>query len=272
PRLSVELNASFNLKLNPGAVTSSFLRRFQSESFLLVTENSTASRKLQLYLLNPDYLQNEDYTLYGRTDFIQNIWWDIISQKLSLLYTYEKDKSVDQRYNDKLESRLLEYHELTLKLLSWGSANLELNAENRRERESRFKLDSEIYSWGTDLQYQVDNNLTLTTGIVLSQEEGSEFTAQNDFRLKSLTFSENVTYFLGTKYRFNARLSLRNNRREGSMTTSYSDRLDGDILKWNLNANYRLNRYTYAFFEYRGEKFPGRDRLHQLKLEIRAEF
>lgn len=272
PQLSVEVNASTSLFIEPGRVTDSFLQNLSLETFFYLSENSRSDQKRKIYFLDPDIIRNPEYTLYGKQIFDQTVWLDLIPRKLLLRGNYEQSETVDQRYNDKLESENIETLEFMLRWLRVMNSNLELTWLQQEETESRFLLDIEKNELGISLQNSLSPNTTLRSELTYESESGSEQGEQNKYRMKSWNLRESIIWNLGRKYRIYNSISLRNNQRSGSGATSYIDKIDGNIFKWNASFNYRVNSYTYFKIEYTGDNYPTRETVHKLKMEIKAEF
>ncbi len=272
PEMSVEVNANITFFINPKMITDSFFKKFQTETYLLISDNSISPYKKQIYLLNPDYLMDEEYTLYGKTIFEQTLWFDFIPRKFILRLDFEKEKTIDQRYNDQIETRKLQTWELMLRLISIKNSNYELILEQNEEQESRYEVDNISRSIILEVQNKLQNNLILKTSLNFSNEHGSERGSQNDYKITSYGLIETITYFFKTKYRFFCRFSYKRNQRKGYDYTSYIDKIDGNIFKWNMNLNYKVSKIVYLNLEYSGNSYPLQDDTHQVRAEIKAEF
>jgi len=272
PQMSVEVNASTNIFVDPGSITNSILSKINSETFLFISENSSAEDKRNVYLLDPDYLRNEEYTLYGKRIFDQVIWLDILPRKLLCRLDHERSEVVDQRYNDKLETERTEASEIMFRMLKLWNSNIEISYENKKETESRFDLDIATNNFTFSVQNQIHENATLKSSVEYSSETGSEQGMVNEYEIKTWKLEEILIWSFGKRYRFYSRFSYKNNKREGFGFTSYIDKIDGDIFKWNSSFNYRVNSYTFFSVEYSGNSYPLRDSVHKLRMEIRAEF
>jgi len=272
PQMSVEVNASTNIYCDPGRVTDSFLKRVNLETYLFISENSRADAKQNVYFFDSDYVRNEKFTLYGRRIVDQVIWLDIVNRKLMLKLDYRNSEIVDQRYNDRLESEKVETQGILLRFFQFMNSNTEISYERERESESRFEIDIEKSAFNLSIQNQLGSDATLNSSISYEHEKGSERGITNTYEIKSWVLEENIIWNVIRRYRFHSGISFRNNQREGFGSTSYIDKLSGDIFKWNLGLNYRVNNYTYFNVEYSGNSYPLRDTVHKLRMEINAEF
>ena len=273
PDMSVEVNATLNLNLNPKLLTNSFLKKFQSETYLLVSENSTEDEKRKIYLLSPDVLMNSETTIYGRRIIQQTLWYEMIKRKLTSKFKYKQERTLDNRYVDVSERKDITNWEGTLRLTSLKNTNIELIYENRKEEDSRYESSTILNFYALDMRNRLNDDLTINSSVQYSQEDGNESNESNKYQIKAYKFEESVTYFFKRKYRFYAKASYKRNTRSGSTFLSFlADKKDGDIFKWNLNLDYRISNYTSARLEYSGDSYPDREQIHQLSIEVKAEF
>jgi hypothetical protein len=273
PDMSVEVNATLNLNLNPKLLTNSFLKKFQSETYLLVSENSTEDEKRKIYLLSPDVLMNSETTIYGRRIIQQTLWYEMIKRKLTSKLKYKQERTLDNRYVDVSERKDITNWEGTLRLTSLKNANIEWIYENRWEEDSRYESSTILNFYALDMRNRLSDDLTMYSSLQYSQEDGNKSNNSNKYQIKAYKIEESVTYFFKRKYRLYGKVSYKRNTRSGSAFLSFlADKKDGDIFKWNMNLNYRMSNYTSARLEYSGDSYPDRDQIHQLSIEVKAEF
>jgi len=273
PELSIEVNASLTLNLKPAVLTNCYLRNLETKTELLILENSNSEDKFKVYFLNPSYLMQDNSTLYGRRVIRQDLWWDIFPSKLSARLSARQEWTKDGRYNEVMEEMNLDDYEVSFQYTASRKVKFELAYQNRKEEESRYKSVIALNSASLDFRYRLSNDINLNSNLDLVQESGSEISAENDYNLDSIELTETVTYFYRSKYRVFTKFSYRYNKREGSTFLSFlADKKEGNIFKWNLDIDYRLNSYTSAVLEYTGNKYPQRNEEHQLSVEIKAEF
>ncbi|MBC8415216.1 MAG: hypothetical protein ISS80_01140 [Candidatus Cloacimonetes bacterium] len=273
PDMSVEVNATLNLNLNPKLLTNSFLKKFQSETYLLVSENSTEDEKRKVYLLSPDVLMNSETTIYGRRIIQQTLWYEMIKRKLTSKFKYKQEKTLDNRYVDVSERKDITDWEGTLRLTSLKNANIELVYENRQEEDSRYESSTVLNFYALDMRNRLNDDLTMYSSLQYSQEDGNKSNNSNKYQIIAYKIEESVTYFFKRKYRLYGKASYKRNTRSGSTFLSFlADKKDGDIFKWNLNLDYRISNYTSARLEYSGDSYPDREQIHQLSIEVKAEF
>jgi hypothetical protein len=273
PDMSVEVNATLNLNLNPKLLTNSFLKKFQTETYLLVSENSTEDEKRKIYLLSPNVLMNSETTIYGRRIIQQTLWYEMIKRKLTSKLKYKQERTLDNRYVDVSERKDITNWEGTLKLTSLKNTIVDLVYENRWEEDSRYESSTILNFYAFDMRNRLNDDLTMYSSLQYSQEDGNMSNNSNKYQIKAYKFQESVTYFFKRKYRLYAKASYKRNTRSGSTFLSFlADKKDGDIFKWNMNLDYRISNYTSARLEYSGDSYPDREQIHQLSIEVKAEF
>ena len=273
PEMSIEVNANFSLYLNPKVITESFWKKFQTETNLIITENSTSDNKLNIYLLNPEFLMDEETTIFGRTDFQQTLWYDFIPRKLTTKFRFQTEKNLDSRYNEEVEKNDQQTWEAGLRLLSVKNSNFELTYENISEQKTLYNSESKIHMVELDVRNRFISDLTLNSNLDLSREITNKSGEENDFKIDSIQLTETVTYFIKRKYRVFSKFSYKRNFRKGSSYLSFlNDKKNGNIFKWNISLNYKVNSYTSASFEYSGDSYPERDDVHKIEVEVKAEF
>ncbi|MCD4795982.1 MAG: hypothetical protein K8R49_02270 [Candidatus Cloacimonetes bacterium] len=273
PEMSVEVNTNFTLYLSPQMVSSSFLKRFQTETNLMISENSTESDKVKIYLLMPEILMNNETTIYGRNSFYQTIWYDIINKKLTSKIKYKQEKTLDNRYNDQSERNFKTNWEGNLRLTAIKNANIELLYKNSNEEDSRYDSRSDLNSFELDIRNRFSNDLILKSSFQYSREIGGKEDESDEYEINAYEVLETVTFFFKRKYRLFGKFSYKKNVRTGSSFLSFlADKKEGDIFKWNMNLNYKVSRYISANLEYSGNSYPRQDDVHQLSMEVKAEF
>ena len=287
PELSIEINADLMLNVTPRFFISSaedederdfrsvmkrFLERIQSESYLQVMENSRSSRKWDVYLLRPELLMNPETTIYGRNIYRQTIWLDVIRGRILAKGAYHRDRVLDNRYQESFRTNITS-RELMMRFTRYLSTDFELTYENRVEEESRYESSIRSNSYSLDIRNRLDNNLQFGTLLNITEENGDRTIGGVSYRLRSYGITENVSYFFQRRYRFFARLEYRRNERDGSGFLAFlPEKREGNIFRWNLRLNYQLNQYTSGGVEYSGNNYPLQDTVHQMKVEVRAEF
>jgi hypothetical protein len=273
PDMSVEVNANFTLNFNPSMITNSFLKKIKTESSLQISENSKAENKTKIYLLNPDILMNKDTSLYSRYLHQQTLWLDIIENKLRTKLRYKQEDILDNRYNEVSEKTNKTFWEGNLRLSAIPKTVMELILEQNKTTESRYNSRSNSDSYTLEIRRQFSDELNSKTEFEYANEKGEKTDDTSAYQIRSFQISENITYYFKTKYRFFAKTSWKLNQRSGSDLLSFlDDKKDGNIIKWNLNFDYRVSAITSAHFEYSGEIIPDKPTEHKISIEVKAEF
>jgi hypothetical protein len=272
-KMSVELNAGTTLNLSPKMITENYFSRFKSETFLQVTENSTETENTDLYLLDPDILMQEETTLFGRNIVQQTVWYDIIKKKLSAKARYKEENTLDNRYNNESDSTEIVAKEIQLKLNSIKNIGFEFYFETEREKESQYHSIVEAESYTLDVRNRINIDLNLKTSFSITSEDGKRNDNTNRYKIDAFKIEETVTYFMKRKYRLFAKLDFIRNNRGGSDYLGFlADKKDGNIFKWKLNLDYKVNSYTSAGLIYSGSSYPDEKDEHKLSVEVKAEF
>ena len=273
PQMSIEVNADFSTILNPKLITKTFLKKFQTETYWLVTENSISEKKLQVYLLQPEILMNSETTKYGSNNFRQNIWFNISPGKLITGLEYRNNEILDKRYNNESERRTERNWEGMIRILNLKNSNIEASINNLKEDDSFYNSETVINSVDLDVRNKLSKNLTLSSLLEFSNEKTNKGGEEEVFTIDSYNLTETITYFFKRKYRIFSKLTYKRNNRKGSSYLSFlADKKNGNIFKWNLNFDYKVNSYTSASLKYSGDSYPGRDDVHKIEVEVKAEF
>lgn len=273
----IDVNAEASLYLDPVATTFgdtiAWLDRIRSESLILVSENTAHSDRWRVYLLDPSVLMQSGSTLYGRFNVRQNLWIDLVPKKLVWSIRYQNDETLDNRYQEE-DFRSEETWENILELLGYEPGTMELGWENIRAAESMYNSRSRANVYSFTLRSKPLASVILQSEISWRDESGNTAgDTDSDYRLNSLSVEQDVTAFYTSKVRLFGRIRYDRNDRTGSaLLTVLPYKREGNHFSWDLDVSYRLNSYTYTQLTYDGNSHPQRDTVHQLRLEVRAEF
>ncbi|MCD6177016.1 MAG: hypothetical protein J7K29_04180, partial [Candidatus Cloacimonetes bacterium] len=273
PEMSVEINASLSMNLTPKMITKSFLRKFQTETYITITENSRAKDKKSVYFLNPSVLMDTVTTIFGRRILHQTLSIDILERKLTSKLGYKLEETLDSRYNEETAKKNQETWDAELSILVFKNTNMELHFDHMREEDSHYNLQMEIDQIEMDIQNRLSSDVTLRSSASYSFEEGNDDANDNKYTISALKFEESASYFFKRKYRFFAKASYKRNYRDGSgFLTFLADKKEGNIFKWDITMNYRMSNYTSLNLQYSGNSYPEEKQVHKLSLEVKAEF
>jgi hypothetical protein len=149
---------------------------------------------------------------------------------------------------------------------------VEIRYEQRNEEESRYQSVIRNDAIALDVRNRFWESATLSSAITYDKEKGKSAEGTNNYALQSVELAETLNYYISSKYRVYARISMKYNKREGDFLSSLQEKRDGIVAKWNSTIDYRINNYTTAKFVYSGNSYPKEKETHQLELEVRAEF
>ena len=65
---------------------------------------------------------------------------------------------------------------------------------------------------------------------------------------------------------------LNNSRTGSAFLTFLPDKKAGNIFKWDLDLQYRYNKFSLFSLIYSGNDYPDQKQEHELRMEFRAEF
>ncbi len=275
--MSIEVKTDAALYFNPVEIwgesnPDSYWNKLQTETFLQIGENSKSTKKMPVYLLNPNYLMNKDYTLLGKTSFKQTIWYDLLKRTLAVRLSYKKDNTLDNRYQDQARMKSYSFEQM-LRLTKLRKADLEFTNELSNETDSKYQSVIKKNTQMLEMRNNLANSLIITSKLQRDHEKGDNEQAGREYLIDSYSFKEQGSFFFLNKYRLLSSIEIRNNKRTGSSFLSFiPEKRNGLAYKWMGNLNYKMNSYTTVYLDYTGNKYPLQRDIHQLKLEIRAEF
>ena len=273
PEMSVEVNSSISLHLTPKMITKSFLKKFQSETYVMITENSREDDKKSVYFLKPDVLMNSETTIFGRIIINQTLWFDILERKLTSKLGYKLEETLDSRYNEETSKKNLKNWDAELRILTFTNTNLELHYDHLKEDDTRYDSQMRLDQFEVDIHNRISPDLTCRTSASYSLENGNDEANNNSYTIKAFQFEESVSYFYKRKYRFFVKASYKRNDREGSGFLSFlADKKEGNIFKWDITMDYRMSSYTSLNLQYSGNSYPQEKQVHKLSMEVKAEF
>ncbi len=273
PEMSVEINASLSMNLTPRLITNSFLKKFQTETYVMITENSREEDKKSVYFLDPDVLMHPETTIFGRRILHQTLSIDILERKLTSKLGYKLEETLDSRYNDETAKKDQETWDAELRIFVVKNTNMELHYDHVKEDDSYYNSQMELDQIEMDIQNRLSSNITLKSSISYSFEKGNDDADNNEYTISAFELEESASYFFKRKYRFFAKASYKRNNRDGSGFLSFlADKKEGNIFKWDINLDYRMSNYTSLNLQYSGNSYPDEKQIHKLSMEVKAEF
>ncbi|MCD4818340.1 MAG: hypothetical protein K8S23_06580 [Candidatus Cloacimonetes bacterium] len=271
PELSVEVNANIRTFITPKMIMDNYLKRFQWETHLQIIENSKATDRRKVYYFHPDFIMNDEETLHGQHIFRNIFWYELIPHKLTHRTTFERKKTLDNRYQD-IDKTLSDDWEFSLTLSKFYKTNLELIYENKKQEESHYNSKTKTDMINLDIRNRLFSETSLTSSIRYISETGSSLSSYGSYDLKSIEISEKTNFYFFKKYRLFGKFTYKKNMRSGDFLSSINEKKNGNIFKWFFTIDYRFNNYTTVNLEYSGKKYPDDKSQHKMELEVKAEF
>ncbi len=274
--LTIEVDASLTVSLFPRLLlpegSTSPLTRLQSETNLVVFENSRSGSRWDVYLLNPAALIDNSSTIYGRQSLRQTFWYDLVRRRVLAKLSGRFDRTLDQRYQEAERFRS-GWWEASLLWQRLGVHDIELAYERRREEDSRYDSKIMVQEARVELVSRPSGAWLLQSGVEYMVEQGDHEGADESYGLTGLGLSELATYFAGTSLRVFGRIEYRRLSRNGSSyLTTLPGKRAGDHIEWSASLNYRLNAWTNLTTTYSGDSFPHEKTTHRMQMDVRAEF
>jgi len=274
PVMTVENNTDLSLFLTPVYLfpnEENFLKQIQSETRINFTENSSNPEKWKIYFYLPDEVMN-DMTIYGSRNIRQSIWYTIIKRKLLSEFSYEYQKTLDNRYQTKDENRRKEY-EVMSRYTSDHGYNFESVLTLANEDNSYYLTESDMKRFEISGWKSLNSNLNMKVESGYSQEKTIKRTTDESYKLFRINLGGSLTLFFKNNYRTFFRLDYLSNTRKGSDLLSFLDeKRAGNIFKWQIQVNYQVSKYITALFDYQGNDYPEKETEHKMRMEISAEF
>ncbi len=284
PQPITELQMNWNLQINPArAITqkdkglNEILDKIIFTSDIAIQEKSKTPHKLDLYLLKPSALMNKQYTDYGYQRYKEQLWYNIVKNRIVTRLLYEKVKKIDYQYENEFDELDQDAYTAAMNFYNVKQWNFE-NEINYTDIVSNYQtkdfLHSEVWGFSTDIAYKFSYNMIVSSLLGLDIENGAKTDGTDDYKITSYTIEPEFTYNAGSKYHVTALLHLQQNKREGSdyfANILYSKRA-GLNTRLTLQFDYKFSKYVTGFLKYYLEKYPQTDTRYQLKMEVRADF
>ena len=284
PQPITELQMNWNLQINPArAITqkdkglNQILDKLVFTSDIAIQEKSKTPHKLDLYLLKPSALMNKKYTDYGYQRYKEQLWYNIVKNRIVTRLLYEKIKKIDYQYENEFDELDQDTYTAAMNFYNvkqWNFENEITYTDVVSNYQTKDFLHSEVWGLSTDIAYKFSYNMIVSSLLGLDIENGAKIDGTDDYKITSYTVEPEFTYNAGSKYHMTAQLHLQQNKREGSdyfANILYSKRA-GLNTRLTLQFDYKFSKYVTGFLKYYLEKYPQSDTRYQLKMEVRADF
>jgi len=269
-KLSTELNSQISLYLKPGNIAPA-LKKMRTDMILLLTEQSDDLQDWRSYLFLPNTVYDSESTIYGKQNYNQTIWIDILPGKISGNLGLEIDRSMDNRYQTSSRTySLAKKAELDLKHY-WGN-NFNIKFTNSDESDTRYMSSIKSQNLMLLVERNINPQTILSLNLEASGETGSQQNGSQKYRINGLAINNGYRGSWGSKGRVSASWGAKYNQRSGSEYLSFlPEKRDGFSVFVSASAVYRINSYTSASLDYKGSSYPNESIKHTLSLEFKAE-
>lgn len=270
--LSSELNAQLNMFIKPGNLSpDTFWKKFQSDVMINALEQTERLDSWRTYLFLPGSVYDPENTTYGKQSYTQNVWLDLVPNRAIANFNLEFDRTLDRRYQN-----LIRYYNRTtafkLDLKNVYGINYKLQLSHEFETDSRYASQTRLSKSSLLLQKNLSTKEAVDLETVYEYEQGDRSSGGAGYLLRGLGLYPSYRNVFLQKYRFSAKFGIRYNNRSGSDYLSFLPEKRGGLSgTWSLSAVYRLNSFSSASFEYKGNSYPEAKSKHDLKLEFKAE-
>ena len=284
PQPITELQMNWNVQINPArAITlkdkglNEILDKLIFTSDIAIQEKSTTPHKLDLYLLKPSALMNKQYTDYGYQRYKEQLWYNIVKNRIVTRLLYEKVKKIDNQYENDFDELDQDTYTAAMNFYNvqhWNFENEVSYTDVISNYQTKDFLHSEVWGVSTDIAYKFSYNMIVSSELALDVEKGAKLDGIDDYKITSYTIEPEFTYNAGSKYHVTAQVHLQQNKREGSdyfANILFSKRA-GLNTRLTLQFDYKFSKYVTGFLKYYLEKYPQSDARYQLKMEVRADF
>ncbi len=284
PQPITELQMNWYLNINPSrsieeakTALQRLLKKITLSSDIVIQEKSTTPHKLDLYLFRSSALFNKQYTDYGYQRYKEQLWYNVMKNKIALRFMYQKTKKLDNQYENQFDELDQDDYLATINIYNVHKWNFE-NEIGYTDIVSNYQtadfLHSRVYGFSTDIAYKFSYTMIYSTKLGLDLENGAKLDGTDDYKITSYTVAPEFVYNAGAKYHLMLQLNLQQNKREGSdyFTNVLFSKRDGLSTRLTAQFDYKFSKYVTGFLKYYLEKYPNADARYQLKMEVRADF
>ncbi len=270
--LTTELNLNLKANILPRQFSKNkFLKKIQSESIILINENSQDKDKWHIYLVDPQSLMNKKNSIYSRQIFEQSFWYEIIERKLTTHLHGKRSKSLDNRYTD-FQTSEENSLDSDLRYREKRDNEYHLYYEISKNLDSRYKSEIKNRSLRIENRKRIYNYYIFTSSFEVNWENGSYNNSDKKYSLLGYKTREQISINFNKKYRLSSDLSWKKNNTKGDVDAYFYEKQTGNIFEWSMNFNYKFNKNTNLILRYHGNSYPNKIAENYLGLEIHAYF
>jgi hypothetical protein len=283
PQPITELQFNWNINLNPARYlqqkdnSNSWLEKVMLTSDISIQEKSTTPHKLDLYLMRPNMLMNEQYTDYGYQRIRHQLWYNVKMNKIVTKLTYEKLHRIDNQYENVFDKLWQDDWKAEVNLYNLQNWNIE-NTLSYQDKKSNYRTEGFLYSdnyrISSEVGYKFNYNMLFSSEFAYEFEDGQSENGSESYKIYAYQVRPRFTYSKGDRYHLMTELSLQKNSRKGSdyLSDILFAKRNGLITRASVQFNYRFSKYVTGFLGYFAENYPEMDTRHQLQMEVRADF
>ncbi|MDD3234762.1 MAG: hypothetical protein PHH43_00360 [Candidatus Cloacimonetes bacterium] len=270
--LSSEINTLLNFYIKPATLSKhEFFKRWHSDTSLNLNEQSNKHDNWKGYLFLPGEVFNEKQTIFGKQTLQQNLWLDIIRNKITGNLQFNIDRSLDKRYQSSDRSYSTS-RAAQLDIKGYSRYNTRLQYNNETSSESRYASETTIQNISSVIQRNLATLTSIQAELAYSSESGAKQDGSETYQLQSIMLSPTLKSVWMQKYRVSTSLSVIRNFHTGSNYFGFlPQKRDGWIANFNTSGIYRINSFSSISLEYRFSDYPKEKSRHELKLEFKAE-
>jgi hypothetical protein len=246
------------------------------ETFIAIEERSREDDRWKLYLLQPDVLQNEETSLFGRINLRQDLFFNEGRGPVSVRLRAGHRRERDFRVSNYSTTRRADEQEVRLR-----SAPLPgLTTEGRLRRATSIASaeggavagNEELTSWELDLESSYQ--LTRATGLELTTTAARHYEAVTSRRLRQFEVAPGASYAVTGRLRIEGGTLWRasSGLESGALPVSGFGVVRRGGFEWRLAFDYRVNRLIQGVIRYDGNDLHGRPIEHRGSAEFRAFF
>ncbi len=273
PEQTIDVKLDFSLNTNlSNYFDNQFLDKIQTESWFLIQENSKDRDKYNVYFFNGSHVMNDSTTVYGRKVLRQIFWYNLVQNKIILKYLYLRDNTLDNRYQQ-LDKQNILNHEYSLNMNKLNNVDLEYVLKLEKTFSLKNNEKSDLTSHRIIARYNIKNIYIFNSEIEYQNENNERLNYNYTWNQNKWIFREDIMMFLKEHYRINNNIEFSYAQSDFSLNTYLSEnKRDGIAYKYNSQLFYKINQYTQLSINYNLNKYPKSDIIHQLNVEVKAEF
>ncbi|MDD2228496.1 MAG: hypothetical protein PHY48_03685 [Candidatus Cloacimonetes bacterium] len=270
--LSSEINTLLNLYIKPAALSKhEFFQRWHSDTSLNLNEQSNKHDNWKSYLFLPGEVFDNQNTIFGKQTLQQNLWLNLIQNRISGNLQLNIDRSLDKRYQTTDRSYSTS-RAAQLDIKGYSPYNTRLQYNYDTSSESRYKSEVTIQNYSSVIQRNLATLSSIQAELAYSSESGAKQDGSEDYQLQSIMLSPTFKSVWMQKYRVSASFSVVRNFLSGSNYFGFlPQKREGWIANFNTSGIYRINSFSSISLEYRFSDYPTEKSRHELKLEFKAE-